>query len=189
MINYSPYSDQELVILLKNSDESAFTELYDRYWKKLYFIGASKLNNLTAVEELVQDIFCDLWERRSNLELKGEISAYLSIAVKYKVINTLAKKKRLEDYEQHLLATLPHGINSTEEWLSFEELKDKLSILIEQLPEKARLAFLLNKEEGRSHKEIAVQMNTSTKAAERSIARAIQLLAAGLKYILFIFLI
>ena len=180
LTRYSQYSDRELVRMLKNSDESAFTELYDRYWKKIYFIGANKLNDLTAVEESVQDIFCDLWERRLSLELKGEISAYLAVAIKYKVINILARRKRATEYEKQMLATLPQGVNSTEEWLSFEELKDRLAILIEQLPEKARLAFRLNKDEGCSHKEIASVMNISSKAVERNIARAVQTLATGL---------
>ncbi len=185
MNTYATYSDEQLLVLVKNDNGDAFTEIYERYWKKLFFVGVNKLNSFAIVEELVQDVFCDLWERRKTLDIKESLGAYIAVALKYRIINFQAKQKRAADYAKHFLSTQSEEINSTEQWLNFEELKDRLAELVDQLPEKARLAFQLNKIQGLPHKAISSQMNISEKAVERNIARTRKTLAAALKHLFF----
>lgn len=61
-----------LMSLLKTGDERAFTELYDRYWKKLFVVAVNKIRNLYVAEELVQDIFSDLWVHKETIEYDRE---------------------------------------------------------------------------------------------------------------------
>jgi RNA polymerase sigma-70 factor (family 1) len=179
----SSYTDQELVRLLKQDDEGAFTELYNRYWERLLFIAGIKLRDLAIAEELVQDIFFDLWQRRDRLELSGELSHYLAVCMKHKVINAQAKRKRALDYAQFATGRLEQTGENTEHWLRFEELKDQLARLVAGLPERCRITYQLSREYGLSQKEIALHLQVSEKAVEGNLSRALKALRFGLTHL------
>jgi RNA polymerase sigma-70 factor (family 1) len=174
------YTDAELVELLRTGNEGAFTALYDRYWKRLFSVAANKLQDLYAAEELVQDIFSDLWVRKETIELTGPLGAYLAVAMKYRIINYQVRLKRGRDYQHYAAKTLPLLDDSTQEWLRFEELRDRLASLVAALPEKCRLTYRLSREQGLTQKEIARELGVSEKAVERNITRALKTLRSGL---------
>ena len=188
MNEYAAYNDEQLLALLKTSDETAFTQIYKRYWDKLFFIAGTKLRDLKIAEELVQDVFLDLWNRREGINITGELKAYLAVAMKYKVINAQAKIKRSVAYEEYAGKNQPIISNNTEQWLSFEELKSQLEKLVSNLPERCQLTYRLSREEGLSHKEISNKLNISEKAVESNISRALQSLRTSLARLLSSFL-
>lgn len=170
--NLQTYSDTKLLSLISKSNDEAFTELYNRYWDKLLFIAGIKLRDLSIAEEMVQDIFLDIWNRREKLNITGEMEAYLAVSMKFKVINAQAKLKRNAEYQRYITEHTPLQDNSTEEWLSFNELKGKLSHLVNKLPEKCRITYQLSSEACLSQKEIAAQLNVTEKAVEANLSRA-----------------
>ena len=180
---YTVYSDEDLVALMSHGDEAAFTEIYNRYWKRIFAIAASKLNDLALAEDLVQDLLGDLWKRRSGLILNGKLENYIAVALKYKVINALALRKRERTFKSTSGTTLSMADRSTEHWLDFEELREQLAHLVEKLPERCRITYQLRKEQGLPQKDIARQMDISEKAVEQNISRAMHSLRLGLKYI------
>jgi len=188
MALYSNYTDEQLVTLLRENSEGAFTALYDRYWKRLFAVAANKLQDLYAAEELVQDIFSDLWVRKETIELTGPIGSYLAVAMKYRVINYQVRLKRGREYQQYAAKNLPSVDDSMQEWLRFEELKDRLEELVAALPERCQLTYRLSREQGLTQKEIARELGISEKAVERNITRALKTLRTGLNDVLTIFL-
>lgn len=183
-MDHQNYSDSILLTLLRNNDEMAFTAIYNRYWEKLFFIAGTKFRNLTVAEELVQDIFLDLWNRRKTHKIEGELESYLAVAMKYKVINAQARFKNALKYVQSEIDNAPVD-NGTEEWLNFQELKAKLSKHVSSLPEKCRITYQLSRDQGFSQKEIAQFMKVSEKTVEANLARAIKSLRKALTHILF----
>jgi len=179
MIAFANLDDLQLLRLLKNDNEGAFTEIYDRYWKKLFAVASNKLGTLSEAEEIVQDIFLDLWRRRKELELNGELSSYLAVAVKYKVINILAKRHLYSKYSRHLSSQRDID-SSTENWLQFEELKERLEKLVTALPDKCQLVYRLSREKGFSQKQIASALNIAEKTVESHLSRALNSLRAVL---------
>lgn len=175
--------DIQLLHQLREGDEHAFTTIYKRYWKLLFSVAANKLDNLEEAEELVQDIFSDLWDRRETLALTGALPAYLAVATKYRVINLQVRKKRAKAYSSYARENISPEDHSTEQWLRFEDLKGLLSGLVAALPERCRLTYQLSREMGLSHKEIAQRMNISEKAVEHNLARAVKTLKSGLKHL------
>lgn len=176
-------SDQELLQQLPNC-EDAFTEVYHRYWDKLLFVAGVKLKHLAMAEELVQDIFLDLWKRRKQLSITGNLEVYLSVAVKYRIINAQAKMKR----EQAYLQQSPGAVIEPEILLDEKELHKNIQLLVSKLPEKCRITYHLSREEGLSLKEIARKMAVSQKAVEANLTRSLKLLRFGLKKMLFLLL-
>src|SRR6185437_10101821 len=86
MAAYSSYNDAALLGLLRVGDTTAFTEIYNRYWKLLFHLAAAKTNSLAEAEELVQDLFLDMWKSREQLEMATSLKTYLAVALKYRVI-------------------------------------------------------------------------------------------------------
>lgn len=184
MPEYNILNDNELVSLLSLDDMHAFTEVYNRYWKKLFSIAANKIHDLDDAEEIVQDIFVTLWNRRDKLSIVETLSSYLAVSVKYRVIKLLDKRSNRQKYVDYRMDHVSTAENSTEQWVEFEELKDRLVLFVAELPEKCRLAYQLSRESGYSQKMIAEEMGISEKTVEAHLGKAIRTLRARLSQFL-----
>ena len=161
----------------------AFTEIYNLYWKKLFFVAASKLQNPAEAEEAVQDIFLDIWRRRTELNITTSLSCYLSACVKYKVINVLSKRYQQMLYVQSQASGVDGAECSVEDRLQYLQLKNELSKETAKLPEKCRLVFQLSREKGYSHKNIATLLGIAEKTVESHLTKALRTLRASLSHI------
>lgn len=170
---YSSYDDRELTALLSNGDDLAFTEIYDRYWEKLFAIAFNRCNDLLDAEEIVQNVFFSIWKRRAQLDLQYKLSTYLSVAVKYQVINVLGKKYHRQSHLQGLSTNEPME-ESTELWLNEKELRGQIEKGITALPEKCRIVFLMSRNEGKSAKQIAKELGISQKTVEAHLGKALR---------------
>jgi RNA polymerase sigma-70 factor (family 1) len=181
----SEYTDTQLIDLLSRDDRPAFTELYNRYWGRLFTVAANKLDkDLESAEELVQDIFLDLWRRRKDLGTIARLSGYLAVAVKYKVIDARLKKKRLKVYKARSADSLSIMDRSTEEQLRFNELQRRLTLVVQDLPERSRLIYTLSRDSGYSHKQIGDQLSISHKTVEAHLSRIVKLIRSKLRSML-----
>lgn len=181
MPNYAELFDFELVDLLKDDDHRAFTALYDRYWAKLYTVAYHRINSASDSEDIVQEVFFSLWKRRAILDLKNGISTYLSMAVKYQVINRLAREEVKQVYRDVVAGSTDADENSVELWLTEKELMQKLEQCIHKLPEKCRLVFEMSRKEGKSTKQIAEKLDISQKTVEAHMTKALSTLRSGMK--------
>jgi len=178
-LNFKVLTDVELLDLLKEDSKGAFTEIYNRYWKKLLTVAANKLKSVDDAEEVIQDIFIVLWNRRAELEIKSALASYLAVSVKYRVIKILDKYYHQQKYINSLVHD--HCVDdSTQEWLQFQELKEQMSVLVAALPEKCRIVYQLSRNSHFSQKEIAAELQISEKTVEAHIGKAIKTLRAGL---------
>lgn len=173
---YSDHSELELLRLIALSDELAFEEIYKRYWDKIYAVAFHRLKTTQEAEDIVQTIFLNLWRRRSALPAFLNINAYLSTAVKYEILNRLAKENRHLDYQHHIKRQGLVGENTTQEMLSFDELQKNIEQTVRALPEKCQLVYRLSREGNLTEKEIAQQMNISTKTVESHLTKALKAL-------------
>lgn len=184
MAHIFPIEEKEWLRQLKNGDEHAFTEIYNRYWQPLFFVASHKVGNLAEAEEVVQDIFLDLWHRREELTVTSSLSAYLSTCVKYKVLNILAKRQLSLRYMKYASGAINQEDHSTEDWLQFEQLKEQLADATAKLPEKCRIVFQLSRTNGFSQKQIATQLGISEKTVESHLSRALRALRNSLGQLL-----
>lgn len=185
---YHTHSDHELVLLLRESDQEAMREIYDRYWDKLLSVAVNRLSIEQEAEECVQDVFLSLWKRRENLVLKHALSTYLWVAVKYQVINRLDKryaKRNLKTTELVDEVSVP----SPEVYLLEKELMERIETTVKQLPEKCRVIYRMSREEGKCNKEIAAELNVSEKTVEGHVTRALKDIRANLTLVVPAFMI
>lgn len=183
MSNYSAYDDTELVLQLANGDENAFSEIYNRYWKKLFAMAVNRLRDKSAAEDVVHDVFAGLWHNRHAIEI-GKLENYLAVAVKYTILNVIRKRQ----YEKHYLETAMGTVSAeivTEQQLQYKWLLQQVQTEVEKLPEKCRLIFKYSRNEGMPVKEIARQLQLSPKTVENQLTRAIRQLRVAVKSTIF----
>ena len=183
---FADYSDERLVDAIRNGNEDAFAELFNRHWQKVHKLAYSKVRNREATEEIVQDLFIKLWDKRADLSIQN-VGAYLYTCVKHRCLNyiesQIAQKKHWEYYKTFL----PVSDESTGNAVAFGELMEAIEAGIDLMPEKGKKVFRLNRFEGRSVKEIAHLLNLSEKAIEYYLTQSTKKLRAYLKeFILFV---
>lgn len=187
MADYSKYGDQELTLLLKSGDRSAFTEIYNRYWQFLFNSAYNANRNKEDSLDVCQTVFLWIWENKEQIKLTVNLKGYLYTAVKYKIANQIRngqyRESLFEDLE-HIDARTYH-VNE----LEITELKAFIALLISELPERCREVFLLSRHEHLSHKEIAARLGIGEKAVNAHITRALQKLRVPLEKLATIFLL
>jgi len=183
MKEYGKLSDLELIGLLRQDDQAAFTEIYNRYWKKLYTAAANKLTDFNEAEDIVQKIFITIWNRRTAIEIKSSLASYLAVSVKYHVFKSLDRSFRQKHFSDKKAADaiLEISDDSTQQWLEFQEIRKTLESLVAELPEKCRLVYQLSREQGYSQKQIATELDISEKTVEAHMSRALKTLKTGLR--------
>jgi RNA polymerase sigma-70 factor (ECF subfamily) len=125
-------------------------------------VTINRLGIEAEAEECVQDVFVSLWRRRHEIELRYSLSTYLWVAVKHQVINRLDNRyaKRTLRTTELVDETI---VPSSEEQLLEKELREQIAATVSRLPEKCRMVYRLSREEGKSNKEIAEELNISEK--------------------------
>lgn len=184
---YNSCDDAELAALLRESKEEAFTEIYNRYWRKLYFIAHRLLKSPEKSEEVVQEVFLTIWEKRESLQIQS-LPLYLAAMTRYSVYRALSQQKKYQQIELSSLKVEPGSIGD-EETIGHHLLLDIIEKLSNHLPEKCRLVFVQNKLMDRSIKEVAAELNISTKTAEAHLTKALKILRSKLGNSLSILLI
>tara|TARA_Y100001972_G_C7658637_1_gene331940 strand:+ start:2401 stop:2976 length:576 start_codon:yes stop_codon:yes gene_type:complete len=165
------YTDEELIQLLLVDDRKAFEIIYRSYWERLYAVAYNRLNSKENAEGLIQEIFTELWEKRSRLHIHKSLTSFLFSALKYKIFNLYASQSVRRRYINENKKLVTEHSNETEEWLSFEELYGLIESEINKLPEKCNLVFRLN-QKGQTSGEIAEQLGVSKRTVEGHLDQA-----------------
>lgn len=186
---YADFSDVELAGLLKSGDKAAFTEIYDRFKGQLYVFACKIVRDDDVAEDLVQEIFIYLWDKRQIINFKSSISSYLFSAVRFKFFDWVDHQKVRTDYTQAFQVFLEEAESSTDHYIEEKELSASIDREIALLPEKMREIFLLSKKENLSNKEIAAQLNISEKTVRNQISTALKILRMKLGLFAFLALL
>lgn len=168
--------DNLLVNRLRNGDESALTELYNSFWQSLYVSSYNVIKDKELCEDIIQDIFMNIWHNREKLEIHISLKGYMYACARYQVFNHLKKNKDKIHVElfDDLEKRFQHSTPETE--MMHDELVQQINLIIETLPEKCQMVYKLSREEQLSHKEIAERLNISTKTVENHITKALQVI-------------
>ncbi len=171
MSAYFSYNDNQLVDLLKNGDASAFGQLYERYWKSLYNNAYKRLRDHESCEDIIQEIFTDLWLRKHLVDIT-DVAAYLHTAVRFQVLKIIDKNRKNEHFI-NLWRTLPHYLPSADLPLREKELAQLMEDWLNTLPEARRRIFIKHYIDQVSSKNISEELNISPKTVRNQIATAI----------------
>ncbi len=176
--NKPSYSNQEILDLLKQNNKQAIEYLFKSEYKSLCFTAYRVVKEQHTAEDLVQDVFFELWRRRETINIRTSIRAYLKRAVINKTLNYVRDKKIKYDDEGALQFT------STKQNIQLEleasEMQKLIDLALDDLPPKCQMVFLLSRYDQLSYQEIADKLDISTKTVENHISKALKRLRIAL---------
>jgi len=174
------YKDKELIRKLKKGDIDAFNRIFYAYSSKLYHFAYGYLKSKDDAEEMVQEIFSKIWEKRADIKEEYVFRSYLfSISFNY-IKKHFRSKALINKYAE--FATSDHlETQQTHEDVNYASLKVLVDLLVDQMPEKRKAVFFKSRVEGKNSKEIAAEMNISPSTVENHLNQALRFLRLHLK--------
>ncbi|TCC99555.1 RNA polymerase sigma factor [Pedobacter hiemivivus] len=145
MNNYNDVPDMQLVDLLKNSDDAAFIEIFDRYYILLFSFTIRRLNDKAISKDLIHDAFASIWENRTTINIEGELITFLFTAVKNHILDHYKHKKITQVYAENFQPYLDQVQNATNHSVRPKDIKTLIEEEIAVLPEEMRIAFELRR--------------------------------------------
>lgn len=167
-------SDEELWSNILAGDDRSFAAFYDRYWLRMYKTALYYLRDKNASEEVVQEVFLLIWNKRETLDVRN-FAAYLNMTTRYEVFRKMRSAKQSvikfhEYYPQQHSIDYNHGYERLNEIDSNHALDDCLK----SLPKRCREIFYLSKIKQLNNAEIAEQLDISKHTVENQLAIALK---------------
>lgn len=189
MQNVQNINDLFLLQKLKDGDNIAFQELYNKYYGILYLHVYQKLKDREVAKDIVHDLFISIWQKRADLSIKGQVSSYMYAAIRNRVIDYISKEKSKLKYLETLTEPSQQVSSETDYLLREKLLAEQIESVLNRLSPRVKEVFELSRKEYLSHKEIAHKLNISEHSVRGYIKLALRLLKMKVGSILYLMLI
>jgi RNA polymerase sigma-70 factor (family 1) len=166
-------TDTELLLRIKEDNHASFDLLFDRYWERLYRVALGRVGDDSIAQDIVQELFIKLWERRHSLVIQLSLENYLLTAVKFSVLSHFRSKNvnevRLDDALQrvHLLEA------SINENAGYFELEKTLEDALSKMPDMLQKVYQL-RSENKPLKEIAGELGVAEQTVKNYISEVLR---------------
>ena len=171
--------EKALLHRLAHGDEAALTAIYHHYWQPLFLSAYQVLKDKKACEDIVQNLFLQLWLKREHLQVHASLKSYLLAATRYQVFHYL--KNRPETIELPEALAMRFTLSTSDQSLLQKDLSQRVKEVVASLPQQCRLIYQLSREEHLSHKEISERLHLSPKTVENQITIALRRLRHSLQ--------
>lgn len=171
-MNNSEQLESELVKALSKGEIKAFNDLFKIYGNRIFRFALGYLKSEADAEELVQDVFMKIWEKRSDLRDNLSFKSYI-FTIAFNIIRKHFVKKALTSkyFEQQVIEDADL---STIQNIDFQSTKKAIDRLVDQLPARRKEVFIKSRFEGLTTKEIADELGTSPKTVENQLGEALR---------------
>lgn len=164
--------DYHTVKNLKQGDIKAFDDLFNKYSPRLYNFSIKYLKSVEEAEEVVQEVFLYIWDKREGLKPDNSFNAYI-FTIAYNIIKKqFIKKSRDNAYKDDLIYTLLQQENNLDNTIDYKFLLEKVELIINALPARRKEIFIKRKYDGLSVKQIAEELGISPNTVENQLASA-----------------
>lgn len=174
------YTDQELLDLIQHDSETAIEWMFRHYYAQLCRTVYRIIPQQETAEDIVQDLFLSLWNKKESLQFNTSVQSYLRRSVVNKTLNYIRDQKIKFD-QPDLLDDSPDRKASVGDMLEANDLQKVIDNAVDNLPERCRIIFALSRFEQLSHQEIATELNISLKTVENQMTKALKVLRADLE--------
>ncbi len=160
---------------------SQFEALFRSEYKGMLYFAIRYVKEEEAAKEIVQEAFINLWEKRESIDPLREVKSYLSASVRNRCLNHLRDNKRFNGKLLSLGGLLPMPSNDEHNQMEFRELSLQIKHAIDELPEKCREVFRLNRFEQMKYQQIADHLQISIKTVETQMSKALAHMRSRIK--------
>lgn len=178
--------DIQWVENIKKGDEKAFEILFKRYYSPLTRFAWRYVNSKAIAEELIQELFTILWEKKGEWDIEGEnsIRSYLYKSAKNLALNHLKHQGIRDIYESDWMDQKEIPKIEYRDTYREEQIRIAIETAIEELPKRSKMTYKLHRHDGLTYEEIANVMDVSVKTVESQMTRTLKILRERLSYLL-----
>lgn len=166
--------------MLQKGETAAFEQVFKIHFKSLHGYAYTILKDEIAAEEMVQNVFCKVWEKKETLNADTYIKAYLYRAVHNESLNYLKHQKAKAAYQMHVVQHMDPKESNASGKLILSELENKLYKALNELPQQCRTIFQMSRFQDMKYQEIANELNLSVKTIENQMGKALKILRTKL---------
>jgi len=178
--NYQTFSmvikEAQVAPFRTDSGEMTFEQVFKSHFKSLHAYACTILGEDLMAEEMVQNVFCRLWEKQDQLNIHGSTTAYLYRSVYNECLNYLKHKKVKAAYQAYASYQPQHDTDPAAKKILLSELEIRLNNAINDLPEQCRIIFQMSRFEELKYLEIADRLGLSVKTVENQMGKALKVL-------------
>lgn len=176
----SPSFNNDILLAgLSEGNQRIFDYIFATYYSGLVAFGVKLGARTDEAEDIVQDIFMNLWLARKSLEIKVTVKTYLFTSVANRTLNLLRHRK-VKEKTSEIIENIYYPKYTERDFLTEQELKSQLQAAIGNLPEKCRRIFEMYRRDGKTTAEIAQAEGISVRTVEGHIGKAYKLLRTEL---------
>ncbi len=165
---------------IRKGDIRAFESLFHQYYPGMCSYAESLIKKENIAEEIVQDVFYNIWKNKNDLHITNNWQSYLYRAVFNNSMMYLRKAKREMLLDERWAETQMHSPDNPSDELEAKELNAIILYTLQKLPERARQIFNMNRFEGLKYREIADKLSISLKTVEANMGKALKALRTSL---------
>ncbi|MHA7110037.1 RNA polymerase sigma-70 factor [Sunxiuqinia elliptica] len=175
------FNQDRILKELAKSNKQALEELFNYYYPRLYNFSKSFLKLEDGIDDVLQEVFLKIWHNRAEIKRSESFNSYIFTITRNLLLNELRSRLNNQKLRDRILEA-----SVAEEFLSmgnveYDELKEKVEEIINELPQKQREIFRMSRIEGLSHKEIAEKKSISTKTVEYHIGQSISMIKSRME--------
>lgn len=175
MKSYSQFTENELLSQLANGDIQAFDELYWKYQKAVYQNVYKLTRDAIIAEDIVQEVFISLWEKRSTIDINRTVAGWLFVSSYNRSINALKKQLKETLLYKNLIQ---HDEEPAYDHAIAEMQLNLLEKAVSELSAQKRRVFELCKLQGKSYEEAAIEMKISKHTVKEYLSEAVNSIRA-----------
>ena len=174
--------DKVKLLTLKNGDEQVFESIFREFYAPLCLHARRYLIDPDIAEEVVQDMFFKMWDRRDSLTINSSLAAYLYKSVTNHALNYLKYQKHIQKYQEYVGFRTDDNVSiSAHDALVNSDLEKELLRLIKSMPERRRMIFEMSRHEGLRYNDIAEKLGISVKTVEVQMSKALEFMRNKLR--------
>lgn len=166
---------------LKSGDHKSYEVLFRHFYTPLCNYANSILHDPDEAEDMVQKVFCKLWDQRESIEIHTSVKSYLYRIVHNDCLNKIKQQNVRAEHNQHYLYEKETLSNQVENTVLMNELEQQIETIINTMPPRCREVFTLSRHQQLSYKEIAQKLQITSNTVETQIVKALRILRVGLK--------
>jgi len=155
-------------------DISSLETLFHSNYRQLCAASWRIIQDKAAAEDIVQDVFCKIWEKKESLIITGSLKSYLFKSTINHSLNYIKKARNSEAREELFSSETEAAVNTTEYTLTLKETSRQVETALNLLPAACRTVFILSRYEHYSYKEIAGELDISIKTVESQMTKALK---------------
>jgi len=169
------------IVEIKVGNTSYYEGLFKQWYEPLCRYAYNILHNQEEAEDIVQKIFCILWDQREKMEIHTSIKSYLYKMAHNASLNKIKQWQTQAAHHEQIASNSVTAMNQVEQTLAHKELHQQIDLAIRALPERCREVFVLSRMQNLSYISIAKQMQISPNTVETQMVKALKILRTKLK--------